>query len=61
MSNATEYRDFAEQQRQAARNCALPLVRSRHLEAAQRWECLAEETERFEVRSFRQPGMELFY
>ncbi len=61
MSNAAEYRDFAEQQREAAQTSALPLVRIRHLEAAQRWDRLAEETERFAVRAPAHHRMDLFY
>jgi len=48
MGCAVEYRQFAEQQRSAANEAKLPLVRQLHLEAAERWQQLAEEQELFE-------------
>jgi hypothetical protein len=48
MGCAIEYRVFAEQQLSAAEETSLPLVRMRHLEAAERWARLAEELERFQ-------------
>lgn len=48
MAFALEYREFAMQQLNAAHAAALPMVRQRHLQAAERWQQLAEEHERFE-------------
>ena len=42
MACALEYREFAEQQLNAARSAQLPLVRQRHLQAAERWQQLAD-------------------
>ena len=61
MACANEYRDFAAQQRQEAEACALPLARQRHLNAARRWESLAEETERFEIRNSGHVRIDMIY
>ncbi len=61
MAFALEYREFAMQQLKAARTAALPLVRQRHLEAADRWQQLAEEHERFELPVSTMQRQDYFY
>ena len=61
MACAMEYREFAEQQLAAAAAADLPLVRQRHLAAAERWERLAEELERFEIPTRPIQRQEMFY
>lgn len=61
MAFALEYREYADQQLKAAHSAALPLVRQRHLQAAERWQQLAEEHERFEHRPGRQQRQDYFY
>lgn len=51
MSRAAEFRKIAERHRRAASRASLPLVRQMKLEAAERLEVLADETERFEITS----------
>lgn len=61
MACSMEYRQFAEQQVNAALTAELPLVRKRHLEAAERWKQLADEMERFELPTMRRRPQEVFY
>jgi hypothetical protein len=61
MGCAIEYREFAEQQLSAAEETNLPLVRMRHLEAAERWARLAEELERFQLTEGTRFNQEIFY
>ncbi len=60
MACSNEYREFAEQQFNAAERAELPLVRQRHLKAAERWQQLADEMEQFE-RPARVAGMRQDY
>lgn len=59
MAASAEYRMFAEEQRRAAEAASLPLVRQRHLAAADSWERIAEEQELFELT--RRPRPETIY
>jgi hypothetical protein len=43
MGTASDYRQFATEQRQAAERTLLPLPRQRHLEAAKKRDLLADE------------------
>jgi hypothetical protein len=61
MACALEYREFAEQQLSAARSAQLPLVRQRHLQAAERWQQLADEQERFELPALPKLRQEYFF
>ncbi len=61
MACSVEYRDLAAQQRSEAEAAQLPQVRSRHLDAAKRWEILAEELERFEVPVQAHQLQQIFY
>lgn len=61
MAFALEYREFAERQIRAANTAALPLVRQRHLQAAERWQQLAEEHERFEQPPGRKQRQDYFF
>ncbi len=61
MGCAIEYREFAEQQLSAAEDSNLPLVRMRHLEAAERWARLAEELERFQISDRALFDQDIFY
>jgi hypothetical protein len=61
MAFALEYREFASQQLNAAQSAALPLVRERHLQAAERWQQLAEEHERFEQPPGAMGRQDYFY
>lgn len=51
MGVSTDYRQFANAQRKAASSAPLPMVRDKHLSAAERWETLAAELEQFEPRA----------
>ena len=58
MAASNEYRMYAEEQRRAAQLASLPLVRQRHLAAADSWERIAVEQEMFELpNSARVPDM----
>jgi hypothetical protein len=48
MGMALDYRLLATDQRRKADEARLPLVRLKHLGAAEKFECLAQEVERFE-------------
>ena len=63
MGAATDYRQFATEQRNAAETAPLPMVRLKHLSAAERWECLAEQIERCErgMLNLSDGAQELFY
>jgi hypothetical protein len=61
MGCAVEYREFEQQLRSAAEVSTLPMVRQRHLEAAERWAQLAEELERFEIPEGKLFKQEYFY
>ncbi len=61
MACAMEYREFAEQQLSAAATADLPLVRQRHLTAAERWQRLAEELERFQMPARPLQRQDMFY
>lgn len=56
MSNALEYRQRAVEQRLAADSSMLRMVRLKHLNAARRWNFLAEEIERCERGMLNQAG-----
>ena len=59
MAASAEYRQFAQHQRRAAEEAMLPLVRQRHLAAADSWERIAQEQELFELT--RRPRPEMIY
>ena len=61
MAFALEYREYADRQIKAAHTSALPQVRQRHLQAAERWQQLAEEHERFEQPRGRMQSQDYFY
>ena len=61
MACSSEYRANAEQQREAAEATALPMVRGRLLEAAERWDQLADEVERYELTRRQTRRQEVFY
>ncbi|MGE3692324.1 MAG: hypothetical protein AB7F98_13190 [Novosphingobium sp.] len=60
MAVSVEYRGFAEEQRRAAEGARLPMVRMRHLEAAESWDRLAEELEWLDT-SPRRARQEMIY
>ena len=57
MASPCEYRANAAQQREAAAATSLPQVKSRLLDAAERWDQLADEVERFALRPRRRNEM----
>jgi hypothetical protein len=57
MAASADYRQFAEEQRRAAEEACLPLVRQRHLAAADSWERIAQEQELFELTRRPRPDM----
>ncbi len=61
MAAALEYREYAEQQLDAAQSAQLPQVRQRHLQAAERWQQLADEQERFELPALPKLRQDFFY
>lgn len=61
MPTSTQYRWIAEQQRRAAAECKLGLVRELRLASAARFEILADEASRSEGANQGQPRQELFY
>ncbi len=63
MGAASDYRQFAIAQRKAASSAPLPMVRDKHISAAERWETLAAELERCEAGTlnFRDQRQEFFH
>ena len=61
MACSSEYRDNAAQQREAATSTNLPMVKHRLLEAAERWDQLADEVERYELPLRPARRQEIFY
>jgi hypothetical protein len=61
MAVSSEYRANAEQQRAAAAATNLPMVKLRLLDAADRWDQLADELERYELPLRPARRQEVFY
>jgi hypothetical protein len=61
MTCSFEYRANAEQQRDAAAATNLPMVKLRLLEAAERWDQLADEVERYELPLRPARRQDVFY
>lgn len=61
MACSSEYRENAAQQREAAASTDLPMVKLRLLEAAERWDQLADEVERYELPMRQDQRQDIFY
>jgi hypothetical protein len=61
MATALDYRQLAAEQRRSADRACLAMVRLKHLSAAEKWDSMAEEIERFEPNPAKWLGPDLIY